>query len=210
MSLGILGKKLGMTQVFGEDSSCTPVTAIEAGPCIVVQKKSKEKEGYVAIQLGFGQIREKLVKKSKAGQFRKAGLPLKRFLREFRGDEVGSFEIGQEIKADIFKEGDYVDVSGISKGKGFTGVVKRWNFKGGKATHGSMFHRAPGSIGASSDPSRVFKGSRLPGRMGGKRQTVQNLKVVKNDSEKNLLLIEGAVPGANGGLLIIRKAIKKR
>lgn len=209
MSLGILGKKLGMTQVFGEDSSCTPVTAIEAGPCLVVQKKSKEKEGYGAVQLGFGQIREKLVKKPKLGHFKKSDLPLKRFLREFRCDEVSSFEIGQEIKIDIFKEGDYVDVSGTSKGKGFAGVVQRWHFKGGKASHGSMFHRAPGSIGASSDPSRVFKGARLPGRMGGKRQTIQNLKVIKSDPKNNLLLIEGAVPGANGGLLIIRKAVKK-
>jgi large subunit ribosomal protein L3 len=210
MSLGLIGRKIEMSQVFdSKTGDVIPVTVVEAGPCVVVQKKTESKEGYNSLQLGFKDVKETKLNKPLSGHFKKAKVKFKRYLREFRVSDIDNYEVGQELKVDIFKEGDYVDVSGISKGKGFAGVIKRYGWKGGKASHGSMFHRAPGSLGQSSDPSRVHKGHGLPGRMGGKKVTVQNLKIVKVDLEQNKLLIEGAVPGKRGGLLIIKNAIKK-
>lgn len=209
MAVGLIGRKIEMSQVFDSNGEVIPVTIVEAGPCVVVQKKTEAKEGYNSLQLGFKDVKESKVNKPLLGHFKKAKVKTKRYLREFRISDVDKYELGQELKVDVFKEGDYVDVSGISKGKGFAGGVKRYGWKGGKASHGSMFHRAPGSIGQSSDPSRVHKGHGLPGRMGGKTITIQNLKIIKVDVVKNRLLIEGAVPGRRGGLLIIKNAIKK-
>ncbi|MEW6095945.1 MAG: 50S ribosomal protein L3 [bacterium] len=210
MSVGLIGRKIEMSQVFDADSGdVIPVTIVEAGPCVVVQKKTQAKEGYDSLQLGFKDVKKAKINKPLAGHFKNAAVNFKRYLQEFRISDIDKYEIGQEIKVDIFKEGDYVDVSGLSKGKGFAGVVKRYGWKGGKASHGSMFHRAPGSIGQSSDPSRVHKGHGLPGRMGGEKVTTQNLKVIKVDLEHNRLLIEGALPGRRGGRLTIKKAIKK-
>ncbi|MGQ9630310.1 MAG: 50S ribosomal protein L3 [bacterium] len=209
MAMGIIGRKLGQTQIFTEDNVAVPVTVIEAGPCPIVQIKTVEKEGYSAIQMGFGGIRSGLVNRPLAGHFKRANVPPTRILREFRVSDVRGYNVGDVVRADIFKAGDYVDVSGTSKGRGFTGVVKRFGNRGGGAAHGSMFHRAPGSIGSSSAPSRVFKNQKLPGRMGGERVTVQNLKVVEVDPERNLLVVKGAVPGPKNGTLIIRKSVKK-
>lgn len=204
----ILGRKIGMTQVFTEDGLVIPVTVIEAGPVKVVQKKTIEKDGYSAIQIGFSDIKEKKVNKPLKGHFDKAGVEYKRYLREFRVDNADEYEVGQEIKADVFSAGDKVDVVGISKGKGFQGVIKRHNQSRGPESHGSKYHRAVGSLGASSYPSRVFKTKKLPGHMGHERVTVQNLEVVKVDAEKNLILIKGAVPGPKGGLLTIKQSVK--
>ena len=209
MKKGILGKKLGMTQVFAEDGTVIPVTVVEAGPCIVTQIKTEEKDGYNAVQLGFEDIREKLVNKPLKGHFDKAGVPYKRYLREFKFENVDEYKVGDEIKVDIFNVGDKVDVVGRSKGKGFAGAIKRWNFSRGPMSHGSHFHRAPGSMGAASPPGRVFKTKKLPGRMGNKRVTVQNLEVVKVDAERNLMLIKGAVPGPKGSMLIIKESVKQ-
>lgn len=209
MKKGILGKKLGMTQVFAEDGTVIPVTVVEAGPCVVTQIKTEEKDGYNAVQLGFEDIREKLVNKPLKGHFDKAGVPYKRYLREFKFENVDEYKVGDEIKVDIFNVGDKVDVVGRSKGKGFAGAIKRWNFSRGPMSHGSHFHRAPGSMGATSSPGRVFKTKKLPGRMGNKRVTVQNLEVVKVDAERNLMLIKGAVPGPKGSLLIIKESVKQ-
>lgn len=209
MKKGILGKKLGMTQVFAEDGTVIPVTVVEAGPCVVTQIKTEEKDGYNAVQLGFEDIREKLVNKPLKGHFDKAGVPYKRYLREFKFENVDEYKVGDEIKVDIFNVGDKVDVVGRSKGKGFAGAIKRWNFSRGPMSHGSHFHRAPGSMGAASSPGRVFKTKKLPGRMGNKRVTVQNLEVVKVDAERNLMLIKGAVPGPKGSLLIIKESVKQ-
>ena len=208
MSTGILGKKVGMTRLFGEHGEVIPVTVIEAGPCHIVQVKSSETDGYESIQVGFGLKKENAINEPARGHFKKANVPPLRFLREFRIDSSESFQAGQQITVDIFSTGELVDISGISKGKGFAGVMKRWGFKGGKASHGSENHRTAGSIGASADPSRVFKGHPMAGRMGGKRVTVQRLEVVKVDTEKNLLLIKGSVPGPTNGILMIRKAVK--
>lgn len=208
MKKGILGRKLGMTQIFDENGKIIPVTVIEAGPCVVVQKKTTEKDGYDAIQVGFDDIREKLVNKPKKGHFAKAGSSLKRFLREFRLEDTSSYEVGQEIKADIFAAGEKIDVSGISKGKGFQGCIKRWNQHRGPMSHGSKFHRAPGSMGASSSPSRTFKNKRLPGHMGNVNSTVLNLQVAKVMPEKNIILIKGGVPGPNKGFVVIRNSVK--
>ncbi|SNX54370.1 50S ribosomal protein L3 [Thermoanaerobacterium sp. RBIITD] len=209
MKKAILGKKHGMTQIFvGND--LIPVTVVEAGPCVVVQKKTKENDGYDAIQVGFGDIKEKRVIKPLKGHFTKANVPFKRYLREFRLDDITPYEVGAEIKADIFATGDKVDVIGTSKGKGFAGVVKRYNANRGPMAHGSKYHRRPGSMGASSDPSRTFKGKKLPGHMGNERVTVQNLEVIRADAEKNLLLIKGSVPGTKGSLLIIRDSVKNK
>ena len=208
MSTGILGKKVGMTRLFGEHGEVIPVTVIEAGPCHIVQVKSSETDGYESIQVGFGPKKENSINEPARGHFKKANVPPLRFLREFRIDSSESFQAGQQIAVDIFSTGDLVDISGISKGKGFSGVMKRWGFKGGKASHGSENHRTAGSIGASADPSRVFKGLPMAGRMGGKRVTVQRLEVVKVDTEKNLLLIKGSVPGPTNGILMIKKAVK--
>ena len=204
----ILGKKLGMTQFFLEDGTVIPVTVVEAGPCVVTQKKTIQTDGYSAIQLGFEDIREKLVSKPIKGHFNKAGVPFKRNLREYHVDNTDDYALGQEIRVDVFEKGDIVDIQGTSKGKGFQGVVKRHGFGGGRATHGSMFHRAPGSIGASADPSEVVKGKRLPGRMGNTGVTIQNLEVMDVVPEKNLLVIRGAVPGANGGMIVVKHTVK--
>jgi large subunit ribosomal protein L3 len=208
MKKGILGRKLGMTQIFDENGKIIPVTVIEAGPCVVVQKKTTEKDGYDAIQVGFDDIREKLVNKPKKGHFAKAGSSLKRFLREFRLEDTSSYEAGQEIKADIFAAGEKIDVSGVSKGKGFQGTIKRWNAHRGPMSHGSKFHRAVGSMGASSSPSRTFKNKKLPGHMGNVNTTVLNLQVAKVMPEKNIILIKGGVPGPNKGFVVIRNSVK--
>ncbi|MEW6104885.1 MAG: 50S ribosomal protein L3 [Bacillota bacterium] len=207
MPKGILGRKLGMTQVFGDDGEVIPVTAIEAGPCVVVQKKTKDNDGYTAIQLGFEDIRESLLTKPERGHFKRAHVKPKRYLREIRVKDDSPYDVGAEIKVDIFNKGDRVDVVGTSLGKGFAGVIKRWNFKRGPMAHGSMYHRRVGSLGAT-DPARVFKGRKLPGRMGAKRVTIQNLEVVKVDPERNLLLVKGSVPGRRGGLLLVKEAVK--
>ncbi len=209
MKKAILGKKLGMTQVFKEDGTVIPVTVVEAGPCVVTQIKTVEKDGYNALQVGFGDIREKLVNKPLKGHFEKANVDYRRYLRELRLEDVEDYDIGDEIKVDIFSEGDRVDVSGTSKGKGFTGPIKRWNQARGPMSHGSRYHRGPGSMGASATPSRVFKTKKLAGRMGGVRRTVQNLEVVKVDPERNLLLIKGSVPGNKKGLLYIKETVKR-
>ena len=203
-----LGKKIGMTQFFRADGTMIPVTVIEAGPCPVVQKKTVANEGYDSVQLGFAELRDKLANKPRKGHFAKANLKAMRYLREFRLDDAASYEVGQIVKADVFAEGDKVDVSGTSKGKGFAGVVKRHGQGRGRMTHGSHFHRAPGSMSACSDPSRVFKTKNLPGHMGSEHITVQNLEVVRVDAERNLLLIKGAVPGAKGGLVTVKSTVK--
>jgi large subunit ribosomal protein L3 len=208
MRKGLIGKKLGMTQVFSDEGASVPVTVIEVEPSVVVQRKTKETDGYDAIQLGYGRIKQKKVSKALQGHFKKADKGLFRVLREFRTDVEGC-EMGQELKADVFEPGNYVDIVGTTKGKGFAGVVKRHGFRGGRATHGSMFHRAPGSIGASADPSRVFKGTKLPGRMGNERKTVQNLLVWAVRPEMNVILIRGAVPGSKNGFVLIKQAVKK-
>lgn len=209
MALGILGKKIGMTQIYRENGRIIPVTVIEAGPCYVLQVKSGEKDGYDAVQLGFIEKKEKNVTKPILGRFKKINVTPKRFIREIRISNEQKFEIGQQLKVDVFEIGDAVDITGTSIGKGFQGGMKRWHWKGGKKTHGSTSHRRPGSIGSSTDPSRVFKGHHLPGRMGGDTVTVQNIEVVKVDPENNLLVVEGAVPGAVNGLLVIKKAKKR-
>ncbi|HHT64593.1 MAG: 50S ribosomal protein L3 [Caldicoprobacterales bacterium] len=208
MQKAILGKKLGMSQIFTEDGLLVPVTVVEAGPCVVTQVKTEEKDGYHALQVGFDDIRTKLVNKPLKGHFDKGNVPYKRYIREFKLDNAQDYSVGSEIKADIFKAGDKVDVSGISKGKGFAGTIKRWNQHRGPMSHGSRYHRRPGSMGPGSSPGRVFKTKRLPGRMGYDRVTVANLEVVKVDAERNLLLIKGAVPGSRGTLLTIKETVK--
>lgn len=209
MKTGILGKKLGMTQVFDADGKVIPVTVIEAGPCTVIQRKTASGDGYDAIQIGFGAKKAHRVGRPMIGHFRKAGKGAFRALQEIRVSGESPLDAGQEIHVDIFSEGDFVDVTGQTKGRGFTGVIKRWNFKGGRATHGSMFHRAPGSIGASAWPSRVVKNMKMAGHYGNERVTVLNLKVVGVQLEKNLLLVRGAVPGAKNSLVFVRHAVKK-
>ena len=212
MKKAILGKKLGMTQKFLPDGRLVPVTVILAGPCTVVQKKTIEKDGYESIQVGFDAMNEKraqkLVNKPDAGHFKKAGISPVRHLREFRLENAAEYQVGQTIGVSVFEAGDKIDVTGTSKGHGFTGVIYRWNQTRGPMTHGSKYHRGVGSMGANSDPSRVFKNKHMPGHYGVERVTVQNLEIVKIDAERNLLLIKGAVPGPNGGLLIVRNAIK--
>ena len=208
MKKAIIGKKIGMTQIFDENGKVVPVTVVEAGPCVVVQKKTSDNDGYEAIQVGFEEIREKLANKPRKGHFAKAGTTLRRTLKEFRLDDISQYEVGQEIKADVFEAGDKVDVSAVSKGKGFQGVIKRWNQHRGPMTHGSKFHRAPGSMGASSDPSRTFKNKRMPGHMGSVNTTVINLEVVKVIAEKNLILIKGGIPGPNKGRVVIKDSAR--
>ncbi|WP_062107668.1 50S ribosomal protein L3 [Bacillus niameyensis] len=207
MTKGILGRKIGMTQVFAENGELIPVTVIEAAPNIVLQKKTIETDGYEAVQLGFEDKREKLANKPEKGHVAKANAAPKRFIREFTGVNIGEYEVGQEVKVDIFGEGDLVDVSGISKGKGFQGVIKRHGQSRGPMSHGSRYHRRPGSMGAV-DPARVFKQKALPGRTGGERITVQNLSIVKVDAERNLILVKGNVPGPKKALLEIKTGIK--
>lgn len=208
MKKSLLGQKIGMTQIFTEDGNMVPVTVVLAEPNIVVQIKTTEKEGYDSIQVGYGLIREKLVNKPRKGHFRKSGIEFKRYLREFRLDDCSQYKIGSEINVNIFSEGDRVDVIGKSKGKGFQGTIKRWNGHRGPMSHGSKFHRSVGSMGASSDPSRTFKNKKMPGRMGGKKCTVQNLEIAAVIPERNVILIKGCIPGPNKSIVQIRDCIK--
>ncbi len=206
MIQGLIGKKLGMTQLFTEDGRVVPVTVLQAGPCLVVQRKVKEDNDKIKIQLGL--VEEKKVKrvnKPLNGHFSKAGTPPTRVLREFQASEADELQPGTAVFVDIFTESELVDVVGVTKGKGFQGVVKRWGFAGGRASHGSMFHRRPGSIGNCAFPSKVFKGRKMPGQMGGQRKTIRNLEVIRVDRDKNLLLVKGAVPGFNGNYVLIMK-----
>jgi len=209
---GIIGKKLGMTQVWDENGEVIPVTVIKAGPCVVVQKKTSEKDGYNAVQLGFVEEKPlKKVNKPLEGHFKKANIPPTRILKEFAVlENFEKINVGDIIKVDIFEKDKKVDCTGLNKGKGFQGVIKRHGFKVGAGSHGSMFHRRPGSIGASSFPSRVLKGQRLPGRMGGEKVTVRNLEIVKIDSENNILMVKGAIPGYKGSYCFIRKIVNLR
>jgi large subunit ribosomal protein L3 len=209
---GILGIKLGMTQYFADDGMVFPCTVLQAGPCVVVQRREKEKDGYEAVQLGLVEfVKSQRVNKPMTGHFKKANVPPVRLLREVRLDAKGDeTKVGDRVLVDGFAEGEFVDVTGVSKGKGFQGGVKRWHYRGGDATHGSMFHRAPGGIGASSFPSRVWKGQHFPGHMGNEQVTARKLKVVKVDAEENLLLVCGSVPGPRGSYLLIRKSKKSK
>lgn len=206
---GILAKKIGMTQVFEESGDLVPVTVLQAGPMVVVQKKSVETDGYNAIVVGFGEINEKNVNKPRKGQFKKANASYKRYLREFKVDDVEKYNLGDEITVEIMDGIEFVDVIGTSKGKGTQGVIKRHGFGRGRESHGSKFHRMPGGMGAATWPGKVFKRHRMMGRMGNERTTVQNLKVVRVDKENGIILIKGAVPGPKKGLITVRKAIKK-
>ena len=208
MKKAILGTKLGMTQMFREDGTMIPVTVVLAGPCPVVQKKSVEHDGYEAVQVAFKPIREKLCTKPMLGHFKKAGVEAHRYTREFKFDDTPAYEVGQVIKADIFANGDHVDVTATSKGKGFEGNIKRWNQGRGRKTHGSHSFRVPGSMGACTYPGEVFKTKHLPGHMGSERVTVQNLEVVRVDADRNLLLVKGAIPGAKGSLVTVRETVK--
>ncbi len=210
MKKGIIGKKLGMTQLFDERGNVIPVTVIEAGPCVVVQKKTVENDGYESVQLGFGDVRDKLLNKPYKGHFEKADVAPKRVLREFRLEDVSGLKVGDIVKADVFAAGDHVDVAGTSKGKGFAGVIKRWGHHRLKMTHGTgPVHREVGSMGASTNMSRVPKGKKMAGQMGHERVTVQNLDVVKVDAEKNLIAIRGAVPGPKSGIVVLADSVKK-
>ena len=208
MKKAILATKVGMTQIFNEDGVLTPVTVLQAGPCVVTQVKTVENDGYDAVQVGFADIREKLVNKPVKGHFDKAEVPYKRFVREFKLENAADYNLADEIKADIFAEGDHVDATAISKGKGFQGAIKRLGQHRGPMAHGSKFHRHQGSNGACSSPSRVFKGKGMPGHMGCVKVTVQNLEVVRVDAENNLLLIKGAVPGPKKALVTIKESVK--
>jgi len=203
---GILGRKVGMTQIYVEDGTVIPVTVIKAGPCLVVQRKTADTDGYEAVQIGLVEEKPAKPNQPQAGHFKKAGVAPVRKLEEFRLDSGEELKAGDEVKASMFNEKDYVDVVGTSKGKGFQGAMKRHNFAGGRGSHGSMFHRAPGSIGSSAYPSRVFKGMRMAGRMGGERVTTKNLQIVKVDAEQNLIYVRGAVPGPRSGYVAIRRA----
>ena len=208
MKKAILTTKVGMTQVFSEDGVLTPVTVLQAGPCVVTQVKTVENDGYSAVQVGFGDIREKLVNKPKKGHFAKAGVTAKRFLMEFRLEDAESYTLGQEIKADVFAAGDKVDATAKSKGKGFQGAIKRHGQSRGPMAHGSKYHRHAGSNGSATTPGRVFKGKHMPGHMGAVRVTVQNLEVVSVDAEKNLILVKGAVPGPKKSLVMLKESVK--
>lgn len=209
MEKAIIGKKLGMTQVFTDDGRVQPVTVIEAGPCYVTQIKTEAKEGYNSVQVAFGEIKAKNVNKCQAGAFKKANVEPKRVMKEFRFNDITKFALGQEIKADMFAEGDIVDVTGTSKGHGFSGVIKRWNQHRLKMTHGvGPVHREVGSMGANSTPSRVFKGKKMPGHYGHETVTVQNLKVVRVDADRNIILVKGAIPGPNESIVTIKSAAK--
>jgi large subunit ribosomal protein L3 len=209
MIQGILGKKLGMTQVFVADGRRIPVTVVEAGPCTVVQKKTESTDGYNALQVGFEAKKSHRVNKPMMGHFKKADQGAFAALRELAADNVDEYQVGDQVTcASVFKAGDIVDVTGTSKGKGFQGVIKRWGFSGGRATHGSKFHRAPGSIGMSASPARVHRGKKMPGQMGNARVTQQNLEIVEVRADQNLILVKGAIPGPNQGLVLIRKCVK--
>ena len=210
MQKGLIGKKIGMTQFFDEKGNVIPVTVLEVGPCAVVQKKTEEKDGYNALQLGYGDMKVARVNKPMKGHFAKADVAPKKVLKEFRFDDTESLNVGDIVKADVFAAGEKVDVCGTGKGKGYAGAIKRWNFGRLKETHGSgPVVRHQGSMGACSDPSRVFKGKKMPGHLGSERVTIQNLDVVKVDAENNLIAVKGAVPGAKGGIVVITDAVKK-
>ena len=206
MTKGLIGKKIGMTQIFDEAGKVVPVTVIEAGPCVVTQLKTAENDGYEAVQLGFGDVSPKHTNKPMTGHFKKNDLPFKRTLKEFRLDDISNVNVGDVLKADVFAAGDVIDVSGVSKGKGFQGRIKRWGQRRGPMTHGSHFQRHPCSIGQCAYPARVLKGVKMAGHMGNERVTVKNLSVVRIDAEQNLILVKGAVPGAKNGLVAIRMA----
>ena len=209
MKKGIIGKKIGMTQIFDEIGNVIPVTVIQAGPCVVAQKKTVETDGYNAIQLGFDTVKEKHMTKAEMGHFTKAGVEFKKHLKEFRLDDVSAINVGDVITADTFAAGEKVDVTGMTKGRGFTGCVKRWNNHILRMTHGTgPIHRQPGSMGSISDPSRIFKNKKMPGQYGNEQVTVLNLKVVKIDSERNLIAVKGAIPGAKDGIVFVRDSIK--
>ena len=208
MKNGIIGKKLGMTQIFLEDGTKVPVTVVQAGPCTVVQKKSAECDGYAAVQIGFESVSAADVNAPLRGHCVKAGQGAFRYLREFKLDSGSDLNIGDSLTVDQFETGEYVDVTGTSIGKGFQGVIKRWNFKGGRSSHGSRFHRAPGSIGASATPSHVFKNKKMPGQMGNEKVTVQRLQIVRIDASENLLLIKGAIPGHRNNIVLIKQSVK--
>lgn len=208
MKKGLIARKLGMTQIFAEDGKRIPVTVVEAGPCVVVQKKTIESDGYNAIQVGFAAKDASKANQALIGHCRSAKQGVFSFLREFRFDSVDSYNVGDVVSADVFAEGEFVDVTGTSVGKGFQGVVKRWGFRGGRSSHGSCFHRAPGSIGSSAYPSRVFKNKKMPGQLGNEKVTVQRLQIVRVDSDSNLLFIKGAVPGAQNGILLVKDSVK--
>ena len=209
MMKGILGKKVGMTQIFDENGIVVPVTIIEAGPCFVTQRKTQDKDGYNAIQLGFHEVKENKVNKPIAGHLKKSGAPAIKYMREFRVSNPDDYEEGQKIDVSVFSVGDKVDVVGTSKGKGFAGVIKRWGFSGGPASHGSTAHRTPGSIGCSAYPARVFKGRKMPGHYGAAQVTVDNLEIVDRQTDRNLLFIKGAVPGGKNGMVIINLSKKQ-
>ena len=210
MNKGLIGKKLGMTQIFDEQGKVIPVTVIEAGPCVVAQVKTVETDGYNAIQLGFGDVKESKINKPEKGHFAKSKLTPKKHLREFRLDSVENINVGDELKADTFTAGDQLDIQGTSKGKGFQGVIKRHGQSRGPMGHGSMYHRRPGSMGPTSTPGRVFKGKKLPGHMGRQTITVQNLEVVRVDLDKNVILVKGSVPGAKGAILKLKTSVKSK
>lgn len=210
MKKGIIGRKVGMTQIFDEKGNVIPVTVIEAGPCAVTQVKTVETDGYDAVQLGFGEVKDKHINKPEAGHFAKAGLSNKKHLREFRLDSIENINIGDELKADTFAAGDQLDIQGTSKGKGFQGVIKRHGQSRGPMGHGSMYHRRPGSMGPTSTPGRVFKGKKLPGHMGSQTITIQNLEVVRVDLDKNVILVKGSVPGAKGAILKLKTSVKSK
>lgn len=210
MKKGLIGKKIGMTQIFNEEGKVIPVTVIEAGPCVVSQVKTEETDGYNSIQLGFGAIKESKVNKPERGHFTKANIAPARYLREFRVDSIEDVKVGDELKADIFMAGDKIDIQGTSKGKGFQGVIKRHGQHRGPMGHGSMYHRRPGSMGSTSTPGRVFKGKKLPGHMGVETVTIQNLEVIKVDLDKNIILVKGSVPGAKGSILKIKSSVKAK
>ncbi len=208
MKKAILGKKIGMTQVFTEDGNLVPVTVIQAGPCPVVQKKTVDVDGYCAVQLGFEDKKESRSNKPEKGHFQKANVPVKKYLKEFKLDNAEELNVGDVLDVTQFADGDVLDVTGTSKGHGYAGTIKRWGTHRGPMTHGSHYHRGPGSLGACSDPSRVFKGKKLPGHYGVDKVTIQNLDLVKVDTERNLLLVKGSVPGPKGGLLVVKNAVK--
>ncbi|AJE02533.1 50S ribosomal protein L3 [Geobacter pickeringii] len=210
MKKGMIAKKLGMTQIFADDGKRIPVTVVEAGPCVVLQKKTVESDGYNAIQVGFQEKDANKVNRSLVGHCKSAGKGAFTFLREFRLDDVDSYNVGDVISAETFQPGDYVDVTGTSIGKGFQGVMKRWGFRGGRSSHGSCFHRAPGSIGSSAYPSRVFKNKKMPGQLGNERVTVQRLQIVRIDAADNLILIRGAIPGAKNAIVLVKDSVKAR
>ncbi len=208
MKKGIIAKKIGMTQIFAEDGTLIPVTVLQAGPCYVTQVKTVENDGYEAVQVGFEDIREKLVTKPVKGHLDKAGVKCLRLMKEFKFENAGEYELGQEIKADIFEVGDKIDVTGKSKGKGFQGAIKRHGQSRGPMTHGSKYHRHAGSNGACSDPSKVFKGKKMPGQMGAVKVTVQNLEIVRIDTEDNLILVKGAIPGPRKSTVVLKESVK--